>query len=176
MDASAILQRLQSQFGDRVTGGNPTALDPWIELAPQALSEIARVLRDDPALRFDMLHSITAVDYLEPDPKKAAKFDYPPHLELLYHLSSFPWRHRIVLKLMLPRWEGDCPGALPRVPSVAGIWSTANWHEREAYDLSGVFFVGHPDLRRILCPEDWVGHPLRKDYSMPEEYHGIRVR
>lgn len=176
MEPAAILQRLESKFGQRVTGSNLDALDPWIELAPEALLAVARYLRDDPSLRFELLHCITAVDYLETDPKKAAKFEYPPHLELLYHLSSITHRHRIVLKLMLPRWEGERPGALPQVPSVAEVWSTANWHEREVYDLSGVFFTGHPDLRRILCPEDWEGHPLRKDYQTPQEYHGIRIK
>ena len=67
-------------------------------------------------------------------------------------------------------------GELPELPSVSDLWSTADWHEREVYDLSGVYFTGHPNLRRILCPEDWVGHPLRKDYEMPLEYHGIRGR
>jgi len=77
---------------------------------------------------------------------------------------------------MLPRWRGEVPGQLPQVPTVSHVWRTAEWHEREVYDLSGIEFVGHPDMRRILCPEDWVGHPLRKDYQMPEEYHGIRAR
>ncbi len=66
--------------------------------------------------------------------------------------------------------------ALKEVKTVSDHWATANWHEREVFDLSGVRFLGHPDLRRILCPEDWVGHPLRKDYAMPAEYHGIRMR
>ena len=67
-------------------------------------------------------------------------------------------------------------GQLPEIPSVTGVWRTADWHEREVFDLSGIFFIGHPDLRRILCPEDWVGYPLRRDYEMPLEYHGIRAR
>ena len=77
---------------------------------------------------------------------------------------------------ILPRWKNDKPGELPELPSVSGLWSTADWHEREVYDLSGVYFTDHPNMRRILCPEDWVGHPLRKDYEMPLEYHGIRGR
>jgi NADH-quinone oxidoreductase subunit C len=85
-------------------------------------------------------------------------------------------KHSLVLKVILPRWKDDQPGQLPELPSVAHIWSTADWHEREVYDLMGVFFTDHPNLRRILCPEDWVGHPLRKDYEMPLEYHGIRGR
>ncbi|MCY2994132.1 MAG: NADH-quinone oxidoreductase subunit C [Planctomycetota bacterium] len=81
-----------------------------------------------------------------------------------------------MLKIKLPRWQDDQPGHPPEVPSVSDIWKTALWHEREVYDLMGVRFQGHPDLRRILCPEDWVGYPLRKDYEMPVEYHGIRNR
>ena len=133
-------------------------------------------MRDDADLAFDMLNCITVVDYFEPDPKKAAKTGWDPHLELVYHLSSIQKKHTLVVKVKLPRWKDDQPGELPEVPSVAGIWSTADWHEREVYDLSGVRFLGHPNLRRILCPEDWVGHPLRKDYEMPLEYHGIRGR
>jgi NADH-quinone oxidoreductase subunit C len=176
LDQAAIFERLQKHFGPQIAGGGAEPGDPWIEVPADRLAEISLYLRDERDLRFDFLHCISSVDYFEPDPKKAAKIEWTPHLEVLYHLSSMVHRHRVVLKVMLPRWKGDQPGQLPEVPSVSHIWSTANWHEREVYDLGGVYFVGHPDLRRILCPEDWAGHPLRKDYETPEEYHGIRVR
>lgn len=176
MSGQDLLTKLQQRFGARITGSNLQAVDPWIEVSPEGLVEVARFLRDDPGFQFNMLNCITAVDYFEPDPKKAAKTDWKPHLELVYHLSSITKKHTLVLKVMLPRWKDDKPGQLPEVPTVTGVWRTADWHEREVYDLSGVLFTGHPDMRRILCPEDWVGHPLRKDYEMPLEYHGIRGR
>lgn len=176
MRGASFLDRLKSKFGDLITGANMEALDPWIEVSPEGLVQVATYLRDEPELRFNMLNCITAVDYCEPDAKKAAKVTWQPHLELVYHLWSVPHRVSLVLKVMLPRWKNDEPGELPEVPSVSDVWRTADWHEREVFDLSGVRFVGHPALRRILCPEDWVGHPLRKDYEMPLEYHGIRGR
>jgi len=176
MSGQAFLERLKNRFGDKIIGANLTAIDPWVEVAPQGLVALARYLRDEGDLRFNMLNCISGVDYLEPDPKKAAKNDWQPHLEVVYHLSSLVHKTTLVLKIMLPRWKNDKPGELPEVPSVSGVWSTADWHEREVFDLVGVRFTGHPDLRRILCPEDWAGHPLRKDYEMPLEYHGIRGR
>jgi len=176
MSGQAFLDRLKQKFGDQITGSNFQAIDPWIEVSPAGLVALCKYLRDEPDLRFNFLNCISGVDYYEPDPKKAAKLDWQPHVEVVYHLFSLPKKTSLVLKVMLPRWNDDKPGELPRVPSVSGLWSTANWHEREVYDLMGVFFTGHPDLTRILCPEDWVGHPLRKDYEMPLEYHGIRGR
>ena len=177
MTPAEIVEVLERQFGDRIKSKNLTALDPFAVIEPADLVEVCRFLRDDPRLHFDLLNCISGVDYLEPDPKKAPKAGFEPHLEVVYHLSSF--RHpgqRFVLKLILPRWKDGKPGALPEVPSVTSLWRTADWHEREVYDLSGVFFTGHPDLTRILLAEDWVGHPLRKDYEFPLEYHGIRGR
>ena len=176
MSGTAFLDRLKSRFGDAITGSNLTAVDPWIEVAPRELPAVCRYLRDEPDLRFDMLNCISGVDYFEPDAKKAAKVDWQPHVEVVYHMSSLRHKTSLVVKVMLPRWKDDKPGELPEVPTVSDIWSTANWHERETYDLVGVRFTDHPDLRRILCPEDWVGYPLRKDYEMPLEYHGIRGR
>ena len=176
MSGQAFFERLKTRFADRITGANLTALDPWIEVAPEGLVELCKYLHDEPDLRFNYLNCISGVDYFEPDAKKAAKNDWQPHIEVVYHLSSIVNKTTLVLKVILPRWKNDKPGELPEVPSVSGVWSTANWHEREVFDLSGVRFTGHPDLRRILCPEDWVGHALRKDYEMPLEYHGIRGR
>jgi len=170
-----LIDRLKKKFGDQVSLANPaTAIDPWIEVAPASLQAVCTFLRDDKDAAFNYLSCISGVDYLELDPKKAAKVDWKPHTEVVYHLWSLTHKTSLVLKVILPRWKNDVEGELPEVPTVSGIWATADWHEREVYDLSGVFFTGHPNLRRILCPEDWEGHPLRKDYEMPLEYHGIR--
>jgi NADH-quinone oxidoreductase subunit C len=176
MPGPNILDRLQKKFGAKISGSNLQALDPWIEVTPAGLVEVCQYLKTEPDLKFELLNCITAVDYFEPDPKKAAKAVFQPHLEVVYHLSSVTKKHSLVLKVMLPRWKDDQPGELPEVPTVHSVWKTADWHEREVYDLSGVRFLGHPNFRRILCPEDWEGYPLRKDYEMPLEYHGIRGR
>ena len=176
MTAEQIIQAIEQKFGDRIKSKNLQALDPFFVVEPADLVQVCRFLRDDPRLRFELLNCISGVDYCEPDSKKVAKAGFEPHLEVVYHLSSFTHRHRLVVKLMLPRWLGDKPGELPEVPSVTSIWAAADWHEREVYDLSGIWFIGHPDLRRILLSEDWIGHPLRKDYEFPLEYHGIRGR
>lgn len=177
MTPAEIAALLEAQFGPAIAGAKLDALDPFVTVEPARLVDVCTFLRDDPRLRFALLNDITGVDYLEPDPKKVAKAGFEPHLEVLYHLSSFavPGR-RFTLKLMLLRWKDDVVGQLPEVPSVSGVWRTADWHEREVYDLVGVFFTGHPNLVRILLNDDWVGHPLRKDYEFPLEYHGIRCR
>jgi len=176
MRGPGFLEQLETALPGSVAGSRLDALDPWIEIEPSRLVDVCRWLREKSEVRFDAIECITAIDWFEPDPKKAAKATWQPHTELVYHLWSTASRVSIVLKVKLPRWKGDVPGQLPEVGSVTGVWRGANWHEREVYDLSGVWFTGHPDLRRILCPEDWEGHPLRKDYEQPLEYHGIRGR
>jgi NADH-quinone oxidoreductase subunit C len=176
MTFAEITAVLDEKFGSRIRSKKADAIDPFVVVDPADLVEVCLFLRDDARLRFEILNCISGVDYLETDPKKAPKAGFDPHLEVAYHLQSFTNRHRFVLKLVLPRWKDDKPGSLPEVPSVTSIWRTADWHEREVFDLSGVWFTGHPDLRRILLSEDWVGHPLRKDYEYPLEYHGIRGR
>jgi NADH-quinone oxidoreductase subunit C len=176
MNASEIVAMLESRFGTRLLDRQLTAPDPFVVVGATDLVEVMRFLRDEPSLRFELLHDISGVDYLEPDPKKAATAGFTPHLEVVYHLQSFTHRHRFTVKVLLPRWRDDQPGSLPELPSLTGLWGSANWHEREVFDLLGIVFVGHPDLRRILLAEDWVGHPLRKDYEFPLEYHGIRAR
>jgi len=176
MRGAGFLEQLEEAVPGAVVGRNLEALDPWVEVAPQRIAEVCGWLKRSSPVRFDSLQCISVVDWFEPDPKKAAKVSWQPRLEVVYHLWSTASRVSLVLKCTLPRWQDDAPGRLPEIPSVAGVWRTADWHEREVYDLSGVTFTGHPDLRRILCPEDWEGHPLRKDYEQPLEYHGIRNR
>jgi NADH-quinone oxidoreductase subunit C len=140
-----------------------------IAVVPAAqIIDVVQYVKDQ--LQFEMLNNLSAVDYLEPDAKKAAKAGFEPHLEVLYHFSklSLP-AERLALKVHLPR-----DGA--SIASIAKHYRTADWHEREAYDLFGIQFEGHPDLRRILLNDDWVGHPMRKDYEFPLEYRDIRCQ
>ncbi|RLT21321.1 MAG: NADH-quinone oxidoreductase subunit C [Planctomycetota bacterium] len=177
MDIHGIHSILLERFGaDTVGGATHPAIDPWIQVAASSIVEVARFLRDDERLLFNHLNDLCGCDYLETDPKKVAKFGHEPHVEVVYQLSSLKLRHQLKLKVLVPRWRNDVQGELPVVPSVSSLWGIANWHEREAYDLVGIHFEGHPNLRRILCPEDWVGHALRKDYAFPLEYHGVRGR
>ncbi len=157
MTPAEIHERVKVSFGDQVLEFNEQVLNPSIKLPPEVLGEVARYLRDDPDLQFDYLLCLSGVDY---GPGK--------NLGVVYHLQSMTLVHQIVLKVDLPRESAA-------LPSVALIWRTADWHEREAYDLFGIRFEGHPDLRRIFLPDDWEGHPLRKDYVVQEFYHDIRV-
>ena len=152
----AALDKLTEQFPQAVQGSHDFRGDETALLAPASLKEVCRFLRDDRDLRFDMLTDATAVDYLlEPGRSPAARF------EVVYHLYSTSQAKRLRLKVQL----GE-PGAAgePEVDSLCELWPIANWLEREIWDMYGIRFRGHPELRRILLYEEFVGHPLRKDY------------
>ena len=165
MTPQEIADILKAQFGEAVTAVVVEGLHPHVAVAPERSHEIALFLRDDARLQLNMLRCISGVD-LHPE----------PWIEVVYDLISMRpgtgaaevWTYQIALgvRVRVPRDGG-------RVASVADVWPAADWHEREAADLLGVTFDGHPDPRRILLPDDWAGHPLRKDYVFPTEYEGI---
>lgn len=173
-----VFAKLEAEFGGAVSGphcgqGSSETADPWITVEAEQLIEVMTHLRDTSGLEFAFLNDLTVVDYLPID-KKFAKQLGEPRFEVVYQLSSLTRGQRLTVKVTLPRPEG--PDSRVELASVAGLWKTAEWHECEAFDLFGVEFTGHPNLRRLLCPDDWEGHALRKDYQMPLEYHGIRGR
>ena len=156
MTTEEIFGKLQEKFGDPVidlTDGEN--LEPFIRIAAEAIGEVALYLRDDEAMGFESLMCLSGVDY-------------PDHLSVVYHLFSTTKRHKVVLKVEVGRED-------PHVPTVEHVWKVANWHEREAYDMFGIVFDGHSDLTRILCPDDWEGFPLRKDYEVQETYRDMKV-
>ncbi len=160
--APEILQTLQEKFSDKILKSELGGIDPYAIVAPESITEICSFLKNSVDLAFDTLMCLSGVDY------KGLKTE-PERIEVVYHLFSMSLRHKFVLKVQLPREN-------PTVPTVEGVWAIANWHEREAYDMFGIQFQGHSDMRRILCPDDWVGYPLRKDYEQPESYRGMPVR
>jgi NADH-quinone oxidoreductase subunit C len=158
MEVAEIHRRLRERLGNIVSPDVKVAEWSRCDVQGQAIAEACALLRDEPDLAFDCLSNLSAVDRKADDT-----------IEVYYHLMSYGHAHRIVLRAATPRPD-------PVLPTVSHLWPIANWLEREAYDLLGVRFIDHPDLRRILMPEDWVGHPLRKDFVEPEEYHGISTR
>jgi NADH-quinone oxidoreductase subunit C len=162
---SEIKSLLIKKFGEEIiVESNDNALQPSITILPDKILEICQFLHTNQSLYFDFLACITAIDNgIEKNT-----------LDVIYNLTSIPFEHNLMLKITIPRNLEDEP--LPKVPSLTQIWKTADWHEREAYDLVGIDFEGHPDLRRILLPTDWQGHPLRKDYQEQEIYHGMKVK
>jgi NADH-quinone oxidoreductase subunit C len=148
MEASSVIAALTPLVpGASFDAGASTDV-PTIYVPGERLVETCRALRDTASLRFDFLADVIGVDFL---PRA-------PRYEVVYHLVSIPNRLRLRVKVRVP--DGGS------VASVQGVWPSANWHEREVWDMFGIFIDGHPDLRRILMPEDWEGHPLRKDYPV----------
>ena len=157
MTAEEIYNSLKTRFGDAILEAKMDAPQPWIAVDPSKTKEIALFLRDDQTTQFDYMMCLSGVDY-----NKDGK------LGIVYHLFSMVHKHKIVLKAF-------CTKENPHIQSVSSVWGTANWHEREAFDMFGIIVDEHPDLRRILLPYDWEGHPLRKDYKVPEFYNGMKV-
>ena len=157
-ELSSFLQQHHSRYTPEVIRGD--AGDSVLYINPTGLVPICKTLKDEEPWRFNVLQVITGTDWSE-------------HIEISYILASFIHNRELILKVKLPRPE------LPQLPSISSLcdlWASANYQERECYDMVGVRFEGHPDLRRILCPyEDWEGYPLRKDYKVQNKYLNMEV-
>jgi NADH-quinone oxidoreductase subunit C len=149
MEPSVTLRKLRESFAPFLFDLGRAAGDDAAVLRKDALDDAARFLRDDPELQYNFLIDLSAVDY----PHRRPRF------EVVYHFFSLPLRHRVRLKVPVEEAE-------PVVPSLIGLWKGADWFEREVWDMFGIRFDGHPDLRRILLYDGFVGHPLRKDYPI----------
>ena len=180
MEQAAIHQLLVERCGEAVLAFHDEGVERYAEIAPQKIAEVAAVLRDAPELACDQLMCLSGIDWDGYDEngkgKSVAILGYgidgkaetsdrvgEGDLGVAYHFYSHSHRHKFTLQVRLPR-------AGASLPSVAQLWPTAAWHEREAWDLVGIRFAGHPDLRRILLEDSWEGHPLRKDYQMPDQW------
>ncbi len=155
MTSREIFERVTELCPSGVQEFDDTGLEPFFKVKPASIREVCVALRDGDGLKFDVLSDLTAVDLPTANV-----------IQVVYHLFSYDTRRQVVIKVDLDR-------DTPAIATVDEIWKVANWFEREVFDLFGVVFEGHPDLRRILLPEDWVGHPLRKDFVEQEEYDGI---
>lgn len=151
LDNATVQARLQERFGDAILDATIYRGDLALRIDPQVLPELVVFLRDTADLQYIFLNSISGVDYLDRDPR----------FEVVYHLVSFAHRHRVALKIGVNEDQ--------HIPSITPLWPTATFQEREVYDMFGVVFDGHPSLQRILMPEDWDGHPQRKDHPLVYE-------
>ena len=159
MQFEEIKALISKNFPDAISGENITSTPAALKIDAGSIHSVCEFLHLNDQTYFDSLSCLTGIDNGE----EAGT------MEVLYHLYSIPHDIHIALHVEINRDE-------PVVDSVADIWRSANWHEREAYDLLGIKFMNHPDLRRILLPDDWEGHPLRKDYEEQEKYHDVKVK
>jgi NADH-quinone oxidoreductase subunit C len=183
MTPAEIHAYIVERMPEALTGFDADAVQPALQIDREHLVELALLLRDDEALSFDRLLVVSGVDWEGYDEtgkgkhRKIARYEEdgtpgdpgPPgtgDLGLMWSLHSMKHRHGITLNVRLPREDAW-------VPSVAAVWQTAAWAERETLDFYGIDFTGHPDPRRMFLPEDWEGYPLRKDYPMPSRYHDV---
>lgn len=171
--AEDIFNILKQKFSDsigEIKSDKPA--DPFIEVNPLEIDKICLFLRDESELNFDSLMNLSGVDDANGEKEKdeqGMESIKGGNLSVWYNIESTKLKHKITLKASTDRDN-------PEVASVVEVWNSANWHEREAFDLYGINFLNHPDLRRILMPYDWeYGFPLRKDYNNPEFYEGMKV-
>ncbi len=160
-EVTDALQEAYPAFADAIEYVVVDRGELTLHIRPPRIAEVCRVLRDDEALRFELCSSVSGVDYLG-DPRR---------LHVVYHLTSMTYRRRIRLECAVSVED-------PHLPSVTAVYPTADWQERETWDMFGVVFDGHPGLTRILMPDDWEGHPQRKDYPLggvPVEYKGAEI-
>lgn len=151
-------------FGDESIRSEDTeCLQPSLNIKTELIADVCLLLRDHPETYFDFLSCLSAVDYGVDNQM----------FGVVYHLASIPFKTQLTLKVEVEN-SRDLQD-LPKVPTVSTVWKSADWHEREAYDLMGIIFIDHPDMRRILLPDDWEGYPLRKDYQTAEYYKGIKI-
>ena len=155
MTPQQIATLLQNRFGARITAAVSDDKHPRVHCDAKDWRVIAEYIFREPSLKLDWLANLSGVDYAADD-----------RMCVVYDLWSFDHKHTFAVKVYTPRSK-------PSIPTISDLWSAADWHEREAFDMFGIDFPGHPDLRRILCADDWDGYPLRKDYVFPREYHGI---
>ena len=168
-----IFELLKAEFHEAIISiDKDTPTEPIISVEPLQIKSVGLFLRDNSDLKFDSLMVLSGVDDANGTKTKdedGTDIISGGTLSVYYHLHSVYLKHKITLKVSTPRED-------PKVESVESVWKTADWHEREAFDLIGINFLNHPDLRRILMPYDWeAGHPLRKDYKNPEFYQGMKV-
>ena len=164
MNFEDITELLTEKFGaDVIEAAELPGLQPALHIKPALITAVCKELRDNANTYFDFLACLSGVDY----GVEESKFG------VVYHLTSIPFKTSVTLKVS--KKHGRSNDSLPSFLSVSSVWRAADWYEREAYDLLGISFENHPDLRRILLPDDWVGHPLRRDYVNLEYYKGIKV-
>jgi NADH-quinone oxidoreductase subunit C len=163
MNFEEIKNIIVEKFGSEGLIENIALAQPQLTVPASRLHDICLELFHNDKTFFDYLSCVTALD----------TGVQVGNIEIFYHLYSIPFNHHFILKVILDRGDEN---NLPHVKSITDIWRSADWHEREAYDMYGIIFDGHPDLRRILLPADWEGFPLRKDYKQQEYYRGIEVK
>lgn len=163
LTADNILDVIRKNFGDSSAEiSDINSSPPCLTIKKELLLQVCKFLKENPETSFDMLSCITGID----------NHPHANSLEVIYNLNSIPHETQLTLRIILDR--PSLP-ELPETDSVSSVWSTASWHERETYDLIGIYFCNHPDLRRILLPSDWKGHPLRKDYKTDDYFHNVKI-